>query len=490
MQEKRSVYITTAIDYVNARPHIGHALEKIQADVLARYFRAEGYDTRFLTGTDENSLKNVLAAKEVDEETETFVAKNAEVFKDLGRALNLTWDDFIRTTEGRHILGVNKFWQACKSEDIYKKAYKGLYCVGCEEFKTEKEIADGKCPEHPNRDLETVEEENYFFRLSAYADTLKEKIFKNEILIVPESRKNEMLSFIDQGLEDFSISRSIARAEGWGIPVPGDETQVIYVWFDALLNYITALGYGSEDESKFKKYWGEGESIHVIGKGITRFHAIYWPAMLLSAELPLPNKIFSHGYLTIDGQKISKSLGNVVDPFEVAEKYGADALRYFLLRESSPYEDGDFSVKKLEERYNGELANGLGNLVARVSALGENISPIAYTNSTSIEKSINDAKSEAAPLLGAFKFNEALERIHRCLDQANVALNVDQPWYKEGQERADKIESRCAELFVISKLLDPFLPRAAQSIREQIAYDPEKRVFNVKKGAALFPRLQ
>src|SRR3972149_298201 len=339
--QKNRFYVTTAIPYVNAAPHIGFALEIVQADAIARYHRLIGDDTFFLTGTDENGLKNVQSAEKSGIPVQKFVGQNSQRFEDLRGALNLSFDDFIRTTEERHILGAQKLWQACDPGDIYKNKYRGLYCVGCEQFYTEKELVDGKCPEHGTVP-ETVEEENYFFKLSKYQNRLEKLIESNELGIVPESRRNEILSFIKGGLEDFSISRSKARAKGWGIPVPGDKNQVIYVWFDALSNYINALGY-ADDGEKFKKYWLENEKrTHVIGKGIIRFHAVYWPAMLLSAGIPLPTEIFVHGYLTVDGQKISKSLDNAtasggapqaagaIDTLALADKNGTDHVPYFL----------------------------------------------------------------------------------------------------------------------------------------------------------------
>ena len=365
-------FITTAIPYVNGYPHLGHALEFVQTDVLARYNRLRGREVFFLTGTDENALKNVQSAEKAGEDVKTFIDRHADVFRKLTEVLNLSNDDFIRTTEERHILGAQKLWKACEERgDIYKKKYQGLYCVGCESFKTEKELIDGLCPEH-KVEPEKVEEENYFFRLSGYEKEILRMIESDELKILPSSRKNELTSFIKEGLEDFSISRSRERVKNWGIPVPGDDSQILFVWFDALSNYINALGYGG-DESKFQEWWENNPNKeHLIGKGITRFHAIYWPAVLISAKLKLPSQILVHGYLTIDGEKISKSLGNVIDPFKVVEKYGVDPVRYFLLREISSGEDGDFSEKKLEQRYQADLANGLGNLVQRVLTLIEN----------------------------------------------------------------------------------------------------------------------
>ena len=363
----KKFYITTSIPYVNANPHIGHALEFVQSDVLARYHRAKKEEVFFLTGADENSLKNVQAAEAQKVSTRELVDANTLKFIELTKALNISNDEFIRTVEERHFLGAQKLWSLCKKEDIYKKKYKGLYCVGCEQFYSEKELVNGKCPEH-SKPLEIVEEENYFFKLSNYQKKLEKIISSDEYEIVPETKKNEVLSFIKMGLEDFSISRSKKRAKDWGVPVPGDSAQIMYVWFDALANYLTALDFGG-DEKKFKKYWPA--DIHVVGKGIIRFHAVYWVAMLLSAGLKLPKKLFVHGYITIEGQKMSKSLGNVIDPNELAKKYGTDPVRYYLLRYIHPVQDSDFSIKKFEDAYTADLANGLGNLVSRVAGLIE-----------------------------------------------------------------------------------------------------------------------
>lgn len=369
---EKPFYITTAIDYVNARPHVGHALEKVLTDTVARFHRARGEDVYFLTGSDENSLKNVQAAEKAGMETKEFIDDIVPEWKNLRSTLNLSFDDFIRTTEKRHFDGAGKLWRAFKPEDVYIKKYSGLYCVGCEEYKLPKDLVNGKCPDH-QKEPERVEEENYFFRLSAYADILKQKTESGELRIVPEFRKNEVLSFILMGLEDFSISRSVARAKGWGVPVPDDPSQIMYVWVDALSNYITALDFASDDKL-YEKFWAsDGERVHVIGKGILRFHAVYWPAMLLSANLPLPTTIYAHEYLTVNGQKMSKSIGNIIDPVDLVKKYGVDGTRYLLLSALPFSNDGDVSWEKFTEKYNADLANGLGNLVSRILKLAEKI---------------------------------------------------------------------------------------------------------------------
>ena len=473
-ENKNKFYITTAIPYVNAAPHIGFALEAVQTDALARYHRALGDDTHFLTGTDENALKNVQAAEKAGKDTKEFVDENSTRFEDLKAVLNLSFDDFIRTTEERHVKGAQKFWKACDPDDIYKKTYKGLYCVGCEEFKTKKELIDGKCPEHGTVP-EEVEEENYFFKLSRYQKQLEKLIEKDELKIIPETRKNEVLSFVRSGLEDFSISRTQERAHGWGIPVPGDPSQTLFVWFDALTNYITALGYGG-DGKKFKKYWKENpQRVHVIGKGILRFHAVYWPAMLLSARIPLPSEIFVHGYLTVEGQKISKSLGNVVDPYALVEKYGTDPVRYYLLSKFSPFTDGDFSEEKLKAAYNGDLANGLGNLVSRIAKLAEGKEFTAGKGELEISEKYHQA-------LKNYRFDEALSLIWQGIGFLDGYINKEKPWEKEGADRDKDLKLLISHLVPLVSLLQPFLPETAEKIKKQFQG-------KITPAQPLFPRL-
>lgn len=451
-------FITTAIDYVNAAPHVGHAVEKVLTDVVARYHRLSGDETYFLTGSDENSLKNVQAAEKSGQLVTEFVAENAEAFKNLASSLDLSFDQFIRTTEPRHFEGAQKMWNAFKLEDLYRKKYSGLYCVGCEEFKMEKDLIEGLCPDHKVAP-EVVEEENWFFKLSNYGSQLLALIETGELKIYPDYRKNEVVSFIRMGLEDFSISRSVARAKGWGVPVPGDDSQIMYVWVDALSNYITALDYSTDGEL-YQKYWaGDSERVHVIGKGILRFHAIYWPAMLLSAGLPLPTTIYAHEYLTINGQKMSKSLGNVIYPDELVEKYGVDGTRYLLLTALPYSKDGDLSWEKMTEKYNADLANGLGNLVSRVLKLSEKL------DENIVYKDQFDSKIDS--LLSNFEIASSLEVIWSRIQAYNQFIDKEKPWelVKNDQGHFVKVMT---ELMVglngISFLLKPFLPSTADKI--------------------------
>src|SRR5215831_11387780 len=422
MSCQKKVYVTTSIPYVNSRPHVGHALELIQADVIARHYRLAGHDVRFQTGTDENAFKNVLAAKAQGLSTQELVTRNAATFRSLVERLDISADNFIRTTEDRHRRGVIEFWNRIRLEDLYTCSYAGLYCVGCEDFYLERDLVNGCCPDH-GLAPKPVEEENVFFRLSAYQTTLEDLIGRDEIRIVPVARKNEVLNFIRRGLENLSISRPSERSGGWGIPVPGRSAQVIYVWIDALINYISALGFGSNED--WRKTWNrETQKIHVIGKNVWKFHAVYWPALLLSAGLPLPNEIFVHGFLTENGRKISKSVGNAIDPFEYADRFGADGFRHFVLKAVSPFNDGDFSSERLASVYQSDLANGLGNLVSRVTSLcaksgflGLDLSP----------RSANDS-SEVADLLREYRLDEAAQHIWDEIARLNQEVAQEKPW--------------------------------------------------------------
>jgi methionyl-tRNA synthetase len=478
-----TVFVSTAIPYVNARPHVGFALEIVQADAIARYFRLIGYDTFFLTGTDENSLKNVRAAAELGITTQELCHRNSAAFQALIPGLNISNSDFIRTSqETRHSRGAQKFWLRTRPGDIYKKHYTGLYCVGCEDFYTEREAPNGVCPDHETL-LEKVEEENYFFRLSAYQDQLIRLIETEELRIVPATRKNEMAAFAKAGLNDFSISRSRERAGNWGIPVPGDASQVMYVWYDALTNYITALDY-ADDGERLRRYWTEASKrIHVIGKGINRFHALYWPAMLRSAGLPIPHEVFVHGYLTVNGQKISKSLGNVVDPLAQAEKYGVDSFRYYLLRGMSPFEDSDYSEERLIAVYNTDLANNFGNLVRRVETVAETAGYLIKPSE------LPEAPSGFHDAMKDFRFHDALSALWSVANVLNQRIDREKPWemHKQGKEQQLRqfLDETVRELRSIAYWLEPFMPATAARLRESLF-----GARPLKRGAPLFPRLQ
>ena len=490
-------YITTAIPYVNAKPHLGFVLEIIQTDTYKRFLELREDEVYFVTGTDENSLKNVISAREKNISPQELVDQNSQYFQDLKELFNLSNDDFIRTTEERHKKGVVKLWKKVfDSGDIYKKEYEGLYCVGCEAFYKPEELINGLCPEHKTKP-ELIKEENYFFKLSNYQKELEEMIVSGRLKIIPEKRENEVLSFIRQGLEDFSISRSRKRAKNWGISVPNDDSQIIYVWFDALINYITALGFYNEESELFNTWWNKSDKIiHFIGKGITRFHAIYWPAMLLSAKLRLPTTIFAHGYLSINGQKISKSLGKTIDPFEVSKKYDSDIIRYFLLREISPFEDGDFSESRLKERYNSDLAQGIGNLVSRILALGEQ-----YGKQIMIQSSISDLITkywdDYNRQMEEFHFNDSLVTIWNLISYCDKYISDRKPWEKMDDEK--EFQKILGELIYIlgniALMLSSVMPKTSEKILrflklQEISKEnwlSQKVV--LKKQSALFPRL-
>ncbi|GMR19012.1 MAG: methionine--tRNA ligase [Patescibacteria group bacterium] len=475
------LYITTTIPYVNGDPHIGHALEFVQADVLARYHRALGTETYFLTGTDDNAMKNAQAAEKEGLDVREFVDRNSEKFRKLGDVLHISFDQFIRTSEDRHREGVGAFWQAVeKNGDIYKKKYRGLYCGGCELFYSPEELNEkGECAEHPGRALEEVEEENYFFRLSKYQSWLEKLVESGQLALTPKVRRNEVLAFIKRELKDFSISRSARRTKGWGIPVPNDPSQTIYVWFDALINYITALGYPDQKSPLYQTFWeGKSPKLHVLGKGVSRFHAVYWPAMLQSAGLPLPSEEFIHGYLTVEGEKISKTAGNVVDPAAIAREYGPEPLRYYLLAKFSPFEDGDFSELRLKETYNADLANGLGNLVSRIAKLAEGEE--VKNQGGSLNQENFKAYHRA---LKDFRFEEALRFIWVRLSKLDKYIDTQKPWKKSGKFLGKDLRHLVSEIRILADLLEPFLPKTAEKIKRQFRG-------KITPAPPLFPRLR
>ncbi|MEV4320564.1 methionine--tRNA ligase [Actinocrispum sp. NPDC049592] len=447
-------YITTAIPYVNAEPHIGFALELVQADTLARHRRLRGDDVRFLTGTDDNALKNVTAARDAGLDVRTFVARNTERFRALRETLDLSYDDFIRTGfDARHAAGVERLWRASAARgDFYLKSYTGLYCLGCEEFVTEP-----VCPEHGTVP-EEVSEENWFFRLSAYTSQVLEAL--EHIRIEPAARRNEVLSLVRSGLQDISVSRPAARSGGWGIPVPDDPSQVIYVWWDALANYVTAL----DGPGEFDTWWQNAEKTHVIGKGITRFHAVYWPALLISAGLPLPDTIFVHDYLSVDGAKISKTLGNGAHPKDLVAKYGTDAVRWWLLREPARLDQTDFTEDRLIDRADTELANGIGNLFNRVRGLSTGVSPFPPPRVPRSSGVCSPLAAKIDSALAVFDFKAATGAIVDAVTEANQLIETSKPWQLKGSEREEVLDRLGRACWEIAHELTPFLPAGAERL--------------------------
>ncbi|MFH1456721.1 MAG: methionine--tRNA ligase [Patescibacteria group bacterium] len=470
-------YITTTLPYVNAEPHIGFALEIMQADAIARWHRQQGDDVFFNTGTDEHGLKIYRNAIKQNKDPQEYCDEYAVKFDDLKKALNLSYDNFIRTTDEHHIKAAQEFWKKCEEKgDIYKKNYKIKYCVGCELEKTESELENDKCLIHPNLDLEVIEEENYFFKYSNYKDRLLELYKNNKNFVIPNFRLKEIANFTEKGLEDFSVSR-LKEKMPWGIPVPGDDKHVMYVWFDALINYISCLGWPDNLE-KFNEYW---PGVQVAGKDNLRQQSSMWQAMLLSAGLSTSKQIFIHGFINAKGgQKMSKSLGNVIDPFEMVEKYGTDPLRYYLLRHINPVEDSEFDEERFPEKYNADLANGLGNLVARISNLLEK-------NNIEINIKINsdqELKNEFNQKMSDYKFNEALEVLWNKLRKCDEIITREQPWKLDDKNKIkDILEPIAQNILNVAELLSPFMPTISEKIINQFL---EKQI---KKQDPLFPRI-
>ena len=503
--QNKKFYITTSIAYTNAPPHIGFALELVQADVLARYHRLLGDDVFFLTGTDEHGFKIVEAAEKEGKTPEVFVEEISEKFRQLTRILNISNKGFIRTTDKkRHWPVVEDVWKKLEQNgDIELRDYEGLYCSGCEAFVREKDLIDGKCPNHLKKP-ELVKEKNYFFKLKKYANRVKEEIEDNKIKIIPDSRKNEILSFIREEVEDVSFSRPIEKLS-WGIPVPtpqsglvvGGRGSTIYVWADALLNYISGLGSLGYISGTKNVYWPP--DVQCIGKDILRFHALIWPAILIALDLPRPKTIFVHGFITADGQKMSKSLGNVIDPFELVKKYGADAVRYFLLREISSTEDGDFTLEKFEKIYNADLVGGIGNLLARSLTLVEKycntIVPkvdISKTGLNRVNRILTFCLKESVTniynsipffLKESFEFNTALFSINDLLKRCDAYIDEYKLYKPEDVLKNDKEKINIALYDILETLrhvawmLLPFMPETADKIFIQLGLDPveEKR---------------
>ncbi|MBL7206177.1 MAG: methionine--tRNA ligase [Candidatus Aenigmarchaeota archaeon] len=484
----KKFYITTAIDYVNAKPHLGHAYEKICADIIARWKRLEGFDVFFLTGTDENAQKNKQAAEKAGIPVRKFVDQNANFFIEMCKVLNISYDEFIRTTEERHIKVSQQIFQKIFDKgDIYKGKYEGLYCTGCEAFKTEKDLVNGRCPEHKEKP-KFISEESYFFKLSKYKAYILDLI-KNKGLIFPKSKENEILQRLnEEELKDLCVSRNSLE---WGINVPFDKTHTIYVWMDALVNYISAIGY--TNDPKFKKYWPA--DMHIIGKGINWFHTVIWPAILKSADIEPPKLVPIHGYITINGKKISKSLGNVIDPVELVKKYPADTIRYYLAKVVPYIDDGDFSEKSLKERINGELVSDLGNLVNRVLTLSDKFSG-KIEGTPELDKKLDFQKIQKK--MDKLELHHALEEIWQFVRECNKYVNEKEPWKLEGKELSHVLYNLLEALRVTSILIHPFIPTTSEKINQQLGTklgtfkDLKFKEFKgkPKKGELLFEKVQ
>jgi methionyl-tRNA synthetase len=473
MSEKKPFYITTPIFYPNANLHLGHAYVMTIADIVARYHRLKGDDTYFLAGSDDNTAKIFKSAEEKGQSVPEYLEHVAQGFRDLYTSLDISYDQFIRTSDKeKHWPGAIKLWNnLVENGDIYPSEYEGLYCTACETFYTEKDLIDGKCPIHGTVP-ERIKEKNYFFKLSKYGAQIKEKIESGEMEIVPASRKNEILAFIGRGLEDISFSRP-KHVVPHAIPVPNDPDQVMYVWCDALVNYISALGYGRDDDSLFKKFWPA--DYQVIGKDILRFHAAIWPAMLLSAGLPLPKKILVHGLIMSGGQKMSKSIGNVIDPNELIKEYGADALRYYLARKISLFEDGDMTLESFKDAYNGDLANGLGNLVSRVMKMAQdNLQEPVYAE-TVFHKSLLSFMNE-------FEIQKAANHIWEEIAELDRTIQTKEPFKLvkfDAEKGREIIKELAVQLKHIATSLAPFMPETSQKILDLIKENkaPEAPLF-------------
>ncbi len=474
----KNYYITTTSPYVNSDPHVGFALEIIQADALARFHSLIGDQVFFNTGTDEHGKKIYEKALEAGKEPQAYVDEYAAKFGDLKKALNLSYNSFWRSTHPLHLEAAQEMWRRVdKAGYIEKGVYKAKYCVGCEMEKTDSDLEDGKCPLHPNKEIELIEEENYFFKFSKLKNKLLKHYDTYPDFVVPAHRQKEIRNFVEAELSDFSISR-LATKMPWGVPVPGDAKHVMYVWFDALTYYISALGW-PKDEQKFHEYWGSVDSptaVQVCGKDNLRQQTAMWQAMLLAAGLPPTRQIHIHGFINSGGQKMSKSLGNVVNPIEYSSKYGTDALRYYLLAKVSPDEDSDFTKDKFEEAYQADLANGLGNLVARVAAMAEG--QIFDDQEKKLKMSGDVAKA-----LDLYKFDEAMGKIWERVKKADQYVSEHKVWTLQGEEKTKALAWLITEIRQIGVDLAPFMPETAQRIVKQFGG------VKIVKGEALFPRL-
>jgi methionyl-tRNA synthetase len=469
---KQGFYITTTLPYVNSAPHAGFALEIVRADVLARYHRLIGDEVFFNTGTDEHGQKIYQKALEEGRKPQDYVDEYAARFRELKKALNLSYDNFIRTTDKHHVEAAQKFWKIVnKNGFIYKKNYQAKYCVGCELEKQDSDLVNGFCPDHPSKKLEIREEENYFFKFSAFEDRLLKLYESNPSFVVPANRLKEIKNFVRSGLKDFSISR-LKEKMPWGVPVPGDETQVLFVWFDALTNYISALGW-PEDKENFTKWW---PGMQIAGKDNLRQQSAMWQAMLMAAGLPTSKQILINGFILSGGQKMSKSVGNVVNPFEYIKKYGTDSLRYFLLAKISPFEDSDFTKEGFEKAYTSDLVNGLGNLVARVAGL-------SHLGGVKASHPRGVISGEVREKLEGFEFDKALGAIWDKIREADKLINEKEVWKLKGKEKENVLTELVGVIRQIGVDLQPFLPETAKKIMKQFAGS------KIVRGKNLFERL-
>lgn len=477
--QNQRFYLTTTAPYVNAKPHIGFALEIIQADTIARYKRLQGFDVFFNFGTDEHGQKIYQKAQEEGKDPKKYADEYFETFAVLKEKLNLSYDNVTRTTDEYHKKAAQEMWRLCqKNGYIEKGTYEAKYCVGCELEKQDSELEDGKCPLHPTYEIEKIKEENYFFKFSQFADKLHDLYTKNPNFIVPSHRLREIDNFVESGLTDFSISR-LKEKMPWGVEVPGDDKHVMYVWFDALTYYISSLRWPF-DPQKFEDYWGTIDApnaIQLAGKDNLRQQSAMWQAMLMAAGLPTSKQILIHGFITSGGQKMSKSIGNVIDPIEYVEKYGTDALRYYLLAKISPFEDSDFTKESFEQIYQSDLANGLGNLVSRVASLAE------LNNVDASKNAVNEFDTFIREALDQYRFDWVLEEIWKKITLLDTKINNEELW-KETNQKVASLVKVIEGVRQIAYDLKPFLPETAEKIEKQFA-GPE-----IKKSTPLFPRLE